>query len=61
MAGLPAHAYIGPGMGAGLVATVLGIVGAFVLSIVGILYYPIKRYLKKRKLERAARDDGGEH
>lgn len=58
---LPAHAYIGPGVGAGVVATVLGIVGAFILGIVGIVYYPIKRFLKNRKLERAARDDAGEH
>ena len=41
----PIYAYVGPGMGGGLIATILGIL----LSIFGILYYPIKRFLKNRK------------
>ena len=42
-------AYIGPGMGGGLIAAVLGVVGAIILTLFGILYYPIKRMLKNRK------------
>ena len=42
-------AYIGPGMGGGLIAAVLGIIGALLLAIFGILYYPIKRALKNRR------------
>jgi len=42
-------AYIGPGMGGGLIAAVLGVVGAILLALFGILYYPIKRMLKNRK------------
>ena len=38
-----AQAYIGPGVGAGVVATVLGVVSSIVLLLVGIIYYPIKR------------------
>ena len=45
----PIYAYIGPGTGAGLIATILGIIGSIFLAIFGILYYPIKRYLKNRK------------
>lgn len=45
----PLHAYIGPGMSGGLIATILGIIGSIFLAIFGILYYPIKRYLKNRK------------
>lgn len=45
----PAQAYIGPGTGAGVIATVLGVLGSFVLLIVGLVYYPIKRVLKKIK------------
>jgi len=41
--------YIGPGMSGGLIATIIGIIGSIFLAIFGILYYPIKRYLKKRK------------
>ncbi len=46
---IPASAYIGPGMGGGVVAAVLGVVGAILLALFGILYYPIKRMLKNRK------------
>ena len=42
-------AYIGPGMGGGLIAGVLGVVGAVFLALFGILYYPIKRLIKNRQ------------
>ena len=45
----PVFAYIGPGMGGGVFAAVLGVVGAVLLALFGILYYPIKRMLKNRK------------
>jgi len=45
----PASAYIGPGMGGGVIAAVLGVTGAVILALFGILYYPIKRMLKNRK------------
>ena len=37
----PIYAYNGPGTGAGLLATILGIIGSIFLAIFGILYYPI--------------------
>lgn len=45
----PIYAYIGPGMSGGLIATILGILLSILLTIFGILYYPIKRFLKNRK------------
>ena len=45
----PVFAYIGPGMGVGIIASVLGIIAALLIAIFGILYYPIKRMLKNRK------------
>lgn len=45
----PAAAYIGPGVGAGAVAAVLGVLGSIFLVIVAIVYYPVKRMLKRRK------------
>ena len=42
-----ADAYIGPGMGLGAIITILGIIGAVILSIVAIVYYPIKRLVIK--------------
>ena len=44
-----AEAYIGPGVGAGAFAAVVGVIGSIFLAIVGILYYPIKRMLKRKK------------
>ena len=45
----PIYAYIGPGASTGLIATILGIIGSIFLALFGILYYPIKRFLKNRK------------
>lgn len=44
-----AMAYIGPGMGAGAVAVVLGVIGSFFLAIFALLYYPIKRLLRRNR------------
>lgn len=46
---IPSYAYIGPGMGGGVIAAVIGFFAAILLAIWGILYYPIKRALKNRK------------
>lgn len=55
-----AMAYIGPGAGAGLIATVLGVLAALVLAVFGIVYYPLKRFLTNRRNRRARKDDGNE-
>lgn len=44
-----ASAYVGPGMSGGIIATVLGIVVGLFSAIVGILWFPIKRFIKNRK------------
>ena len=44
-----AHAYIGPGVGAGTLAVVLGIVSSVFFAFIGIVWYPIKRLLRKRR------------
>ena len=44
----PMLAYIGPGMGGGIIAAIFGIIAAFFLGLWGILYYPIKRALKNK-------------
>ena len=43
------YAYIGPGMGGGLIAAVIGFFLAILLGLWGILYYPIKRWINKKK------------
>ena len=45
----PFFAYIGPGMGGGVIAAIFGIIAAFFLGLWGILYYPIKRAFKNKK------------
>lgn len=54
--GLPAHAYIGPGAGAGTIAVVLGILASIVMAFFAILWYPMKRLSKKRKAAREAKE-----
>ena len=46
---LSAHAYIGPGMGGGFIAATIGVIVAIFAAIFGILWFPIKRFLKNRK------------
>jgi len=46
---LSADAYIGPGMGAGAIATVIGILMSILLALFTILWYPLKRLFKKKK------------
>lgn len=40
--------YLGPGMGGGVIAAIIGIIAAFFLGLWGILYYPIKRAFKNK-------------
>ena len=46
------QAYVGPGMGAGAVAAVLGVLAGLLMLVVGVVWYPLKklaRWLLKRK------------
>ncbi len=43
-----AHAYVGPGLGLGVIGAILGALLAVVMSIAGVVWYPIKRLLKKK-------------
>ena len=45
----PAHAYIGPGAGAGVIAVALGVIATIVLAFFAMLWYPIKRWARRRK------------
>jgi hypothetical protein len=44
-----AQAYIGPGVASGALAAVVGVLGAIFLALFAVIYYPIKRLLKRRK------------
>lgn len=45
----PAHAYVGPGLGAGAIGAVLGVIGAVLLAAFAMIYYPVKRARRRRK------------
>lgn len=50
---MPSYAYIGPGMGGGIILAIIGFFIAILLALWGVLYYPVKRALNKRKKEKA--------
>ena len=48
-----AHAYVGPGLGLGALAVILGIVISILIAVIAIVWYPLKR-------RRAARSKAAE-
>ncbi len=44
-----AYAYLGPGLGLGAIGAFIGMVVAVFLAIVGVIWYPLKRLLRKFK------------
>ncbi len=53
----PAAAYIGPGAGLGAIGTVIAVIGAILLMIVGFVWYPVKRLLKRGKKTEPSADE----
>ncbi len=47
-----ASAYIGPGMGAGAIITVLGIVSGLLMLLFGIVWYPVKRLVRRLRTKK---------
>lgn len=54
---MPAYAYLGPGMGAGTIAVALGLFGSIFLALFAVVYYPIKRMLKRKKSKKELREN----
>ena len=52
-----ALAYIGPGVASGALAAVIGVIGSIFLALFAVIYYPIKRMLKRRKSPAATETD----
>ena len=44
-----AIAYIGPGLGAGTIAAVLGFIASIFLALFALLWYPFKRIIRRFK------------
>ncbi|MGH8185340.1 MAG: hypothetical protein ACREUC_02155 [Steroidobacteraceae bacterium] len=49
-----AHAYVGPGLGLGVIGAILGALLTVILAIAGVVWYPVKRLLKKKNQTGAA-------
>lgn len=44
----PAQAYMGPGAGLSAIGSFLSLVAAIFFAIVGLVWYPVRRLLRKR-------------
>ena len=51
---VPSYSYLGPGLGGGIIAATLGIILAIFAAIFGIIWFPLKRYLNKKKEKKAS-------
>lgn len=45
----PTLAYVGPGLGLGVIGALVGGLLALLMAIVGLVWYPIKRMLRKAR------------
>lgn len=49
-----AQAYLGPGLGMGAIGVALGVVGSVFMGILAVVWYPIKRLLRRLRGRSAA-------
>lgn len=52
-----ALAYIGPGAGISVLGSLLGILGTIVIAVGAILFWPVRKVLKRRKQATAVPQD----
>ena len=43
------YAYLGPGVGGGVIVATIGVIVAIFAALFGLIWFPVKRLLKKRK------------
>ncbi len=53
----PALAYVGPGAGLGAIGAALGLVAAVVMAVGAILFWPIRRLIRRRRKKPALKAD----
>ena len=49
-----AFGYVGPGAGLSAIGTVLALIGAVLLALFGFIWYPVKRFIAKRRARATA-------
>ncbi|MFT6733275.1 MAG: hypothetical protein ACJAS9_001460 [Polaribacter sp.] len=52
-----AQAYVGPGLGVGVIGAIVGVVGAILMAIIGVFWYPLKRMFGKGDDDESIEDD----
>lgn len=57
MISIPAFAYIGPGAGIPFIGSFIGFVVTVILVIAAILFWPIRKLLKKKKSNKQNSDN----
>ena len=50
----PLHAYVGPGAGISVLGSLLGILATILVAIGAILFWPVRKLMKRRKASAAA-------
>ena len=50
-------AYLGPGTGVGVISAIFGIIVAIFAALFGLIWFPIKRLLKRRKEKKEQSQD----
>jgi hypothetical protein len=53
----PSYAYLGPGIGGGILAATIGVIVAILAAIFGLVWFPIKNFLKRRKVEKEKKQE----
>jgi hypothetical protein len=55
----PALAYVGPGAGLTAIGTMIAVIAAILLAVIGFVWYPLKRMIRNRRAARAEDDTRG--
>lgn len=55
-----ACAYVGPGLGLGVIGSIFGVIVAVFLAFAGVIWYPLKRMLRKLKASGAEGSNSSE-
>jgi len=53
----PAFAYVNPGAGITFLGALLGLLAALLFLVVGLVLWPIRRYLQRKKAQQTAEQD----
>jgi len=59
LAPVHAHAYIGPGAGLSAIGSLLALIAAIMVGLVGFVWYPVKRALRLLRSKRRTEGRGG--